>query len=244
MEAAPMADQDAKPAVEAELPDQHLKLIFPDDASEPEAPRIRRISEETAAASEPVAVEPGVMEPAPVLTESMAELYVRQGHLAEAINVYQQLAARQPDDRRLHDRVRELQASLSAGGRRLSYVAMETGGESVESFFRSLADARPAGSHASHPMVEDEQGGGAPTRPANDPLSLSAIFGEESASSSTASAAVGEVSSKPPTPDAFSFDQFFGAASPGGMGGAPSSGGSAQGEDLDQFQHWLKSLKK
>ena len=221
--------------------DHDLKLIFPDDTATPEAPR-RRISEETAASVEPAATESGLMEPAPVLTESMAELYVRQGHLAEAINVYQLLAARSPNELRLHQRVAELQSMLAAGSRRLSYVAMETGGESVESFFRSLADARPAGSPPSRAMVEDEQGGGAPTRPANDPLSLSAIFGEDAASASTVSA-VGEIPSKPPAPDAFSFDQFFGAASPGGSGGAPG-GSRPQGEDLDQFQHWLKSLKK
>lgn len=232
---------DETPAASPVEHDHDLKLIFPDDAAAPEPPR-RRISEETAASPEPAAPESGLMEPAPVLTESMAELYVRQGHLAEAINVYQLLAARSPNELRLHARVAELQSMLAAGSRRLSYVAMETGGESVESFFRSLADARPAGSPPSRVMVEDEQGGGAPTRPANDPLSLSAIFGEDAAGATTASA-VGEIPSKPPTPDAFSFDQFFGAASPGGPGGAPGSS-RPQGEDLDQFQHWLKSLKK
>ncbi len=227
---------------EPAAPESNLKLIFPDDVSEPEPPRHRRITEEMAAVAEPVTPEPAVPEPAPVLTESMADLYLRQGHLAEAMNVYRELAARQPDDQRLQQKVRDLQAALAAGSRRHSYVAMDTGGESVESFFRSLADARPAGSAASRPMVEDEQGGGAPTRPANDPLSLSAIFGEEAASTSSASA-VGETPAKPQAPDAFSFDQFFGAASSGGansaQGGRPSGG-----EDLDQFQHWLKSLKK
>jgi hypothetical protein len=236
-----VAEVEPDPVADAE-PESPLKLIFPEDASEPEPPRHRRISEETAAVAEASSSEPSATEPAPVLTESMAELYLRQGHLAEALNVYRELAARQPHDQRLQQKVGELRATLAAGSRRHSYVAMDTGGESVESFFRSLADARPAGSASLRPMVEDEQGGGAPTRPANDPLSLSAIFGEEAASSQAVSA-VGEIPSKSPAPDAFSFDQFFGAASPGGTGSMPGSRPS-QGEDLDQFQHWLKSLKK
>jgi len=235
---ADVSSEGAEPADQ----ESHLKLIFPDDVSEPEPPRHRRITQEMATAAEAVPTEQSATEPAPVLTESMAELYLRQGHLAEAMNVYRELAARQPNDPRLQQKVRDLQAALAAGTRRHSYVAMDTGGESVESFFRSLADARPAGSAASRPMVEDDQGGGAPTRPANDPLSLSAIFGEEAASAGTASPA-GEVPSKPQAPDAFSFDQFFGAASLGGGNSAPG-GRPSQGEDLDQFQNWLKSLKK
>ncbi len=238
-ESIPEPDAETVAAAEPESP---LKLIFPEDSTEPEPPRHRRISEEVAAQPEPVASDHGIVEPAPVLTESMAELYMRQGHLAEALNVYRELSLRQPDDRRLQQRIADLQATLAAGSRRHSYVAMDTGGESVESFFRSLADARPAGSAASRPMVEDEQSGGAPTRPANDPLSLSAIFGDESASAATA-AATGDAPSKPQAPDAFSFDQFFGAASGGASTSAPG-GRPSQGEDLDQFQHWLKSLKK
>lgn len=243
-EVRPVPEPDPEPdVVEPVAQDQHLKLIFPDEAAEPAPPRIRRISAEMAAVAEPAAPEPAVQEPAPVLTESMAELYVRQGHLAEAIHVYQVLAERWPNDFRLQEKVRTLQAALAAGSRRPSYVAGETGGESVESFFRALADARPADGAPPGPAVEGEQGGGAPTRPANDPLSLSAIFGEEAASAPSAPAA-GEGLSKASAPDAFSFDQFFGAAPSGGASGAPGGANPSAGEDLDQFQHWLKSLKK
>lgn len=226
-------------SIEDDEPPAPLKLIFPEEASEPEPPRVRRISEEVRHQPEPVpAPEPvaEAPEPEPVVTESMAELYARQGHVAEAINVYQTLLAQQPNDPRLLGRLRALEQQRAAGSRRLSYVAMDTGGESVESFFKSLAGARPAGSDA--PPVEDD-GSGAPTRPARDPLSLSAIFGEEPAAAQRSP----EAAPRTGTPDAFSFDQFFG----GNPGGATATGPRAampSDEDLDQFQHWLKSLKK
>ncbi|MDX2121825.1 MAG: hypothetical protein SF070_12320, partial [Gemmatimonadota bacterium] len=238
--AVPSASADSG-VIEDDQPPAPLKLIFPEEASAPEPPRVRRISEEVryrpepAPAVEPVAEVP-TAEPEPVVTESMAELYARQGHVAEAINVYQTLLAQQPNDPRLQERLRALEQQRAAGSRRLSYVAMDTGGESVESFFKSLAGARPAGAEA--PPVEDD-GSGAPTRPARDPLSLSAIFGEEPAPAPRAPEAPPRTS----TPDAFSFDQFFGT----GPGGAASTGprpAMPTDEDLDQFQHWLKSLKK
>jgi hypothetical protein len=216
-----------------------LRLIFPDEAATPEPPKIRRISEESGAAAghEPEPLEAPLDEPQPVMTETMAELYARQGHLAEALNVYRILAANQPNDRRLAERIRELEAAQAGGGRRLSYVAVETGGESVESFFRSLSDARPAGPSEAAP---EHDAGAAPTRPTNDPLSLSAIFGEEPAAAPTT---VSEPPSRPINADPFSFDQFFGGAgtsssSPGSRPSMPSD------EDLDQFQNWLKSLKR
>jgi tetratricopeptide (TPR) repeat protein len=53
--------------------------------------------------------EPAVAEPEPVVTEAMAELYASQGHLAEALEVFRQLAARDPDDHRFADRIVELE---------------------------------------------------------------------------------------------------------------------------------------
>jgi hypothetical protein len=220
-----------------EEPGADLRLIFPEQASQPEPHRPRRISEEIASArraAEPT-VDPPVGEPALVFTESMAELYAQQGHVAEALNVYRVLLTRTPNDPRLAERVRELEADLTSGNRRLSYVAVETGGESVESFFRALAQARPAG-EATEPG--GEPGGAAPTRPARDPLSLSSIFGEEGATGQAPAA-------RPDTraPDPFSFDQFF-----GGSEGPPHNTGPRQAmppdEDLDQFQNWLKSLRR
>ena len=80
---------------------------------------------------------------------------------------------------------------------------------------------------------------GAPTRPASDSLSLSAIFGEEPARTQS------PPPPEPPQPaatDAFSFDQFFGK--PGPEPGPEGGSGKPSDEDLDQFQSWLKGLKR
>ncbi len=214
----------------AGVPTTDLRLIFPDEADQPEPQRIRRVSEEAG-----VLRGRDVAEPVPVVTETMAELYARQGHLAEALNVYRVLALRLPNDARLTRRIRELETAQAAGSRRMSYVAVDTGGESVESFFRTLAGARPTveGSEG------DDAGRAAPTRPTTDPLSLSAIFGEEAAP------AVASPGDPPPPsgPGSFSFDQFFGGNSPSPSGTGPRQAMPSD-EDLDQFQNWLKSLKR
>lgn len=48
-----------------------------------------------------------------LVTETMAELYARQGLHAEALNVYRQLAERRPDEGRLQQRIAELEERLA-----------------------------------------------------------------------------------------------------------------------------------
>ncbi len=86
----------------------------------------------------------------------------------------------------------------------------------------------------------------APTRPATDPLSLSAIFGEEPAAPAPSATRVPAAPAPAkPSADAFSFDQFFGATPASTQGPSiRASGAQPRDEDLDQFQHWLKSLKR
>jgi tetratricopeptide (TPR) repeat protein len=235
------------PAVE-ERSDK-LPLIFPDDAAQEAPPRSRRISHSDETPTEPE----------PIFTESMAETYHRQGLNDQALHVYRRLLEQMPSDHRLEAKIRELESLVGAGGepataRWPAYSASVTGGESVESFFHSLAAARPAGlgpaEPASRPSAEpqaDDQSPGAPTRPANDALSLSAIFGEESTQPPPATPPASPSASTPTTGHAFSFDQFFGGKDAQGSG-SQSSGRttppSGLEEDLDQFQNWLKSLKK
>jgi tetratricopeptide (TPR) repeat protein len=69
----------------------------------------------------------------PFVTETMAELYLKQGFRDQALAVYQQLADAAPDDARLRDRVAELQPELPM---------METG-PTVREFFARLAGLRP-----------------------------------------------------------------------------------------------------
>jgi tetratricopeptide (TPR) repeat protein len=250
------------PSVQTPVPptvaEQPLPLIFPDEAEREEPPRTRRLSQP----DEVSASEPAVAEPEPVVTESMAEMYARQGLTDDALRVYRALAEKAPGDSRLADRIRELAAMAAPGevaaARWQSLSATATGGESVESFFMTLVSVRPSAPGAGGPGAEtpraptlvregDDQSQGAPTRPASDPLSLSAIFGEDAAPPPPATPPPTPSASTPTTGHAFSFDQFFGTKEPGG-GPSSSSTRSSQAsgleEDLDQFQNWLKSLKK
>jgi len=256
--AAPAADSGA-PVVEeapqeaAEAPStagpgssrtSELRLIYPEDADQPEAPKVRRISQEVPAIVIPAAspTDPVLREPEPVMTESMAELYARQGHVTEALKVYRALAAQQPGEAKFRDRIRELEAAQAPRPKKTGVAAAETGGESVESFFRSLASARPGlmGLAAAAAEQGRPTGKGAPTRPASDSLSLSAIFGEEPARTQPPPP---PESPPPAAADAFSFDQFFGKPAPESSGPERESGRSSD-EDLDQFQSWLKGLKR
>ena len=148
----------------------------------------------------------------PVLTETMAELYLRQGHQEDALRVYQALLAKRPTDARLRGRVE----SLAGGG------AMDPGrgtGETVQVFLRRILAGRPRspsspppGLPARSPLDDafaiarsDPDPGPAPgvvslgeaTRPATDSISLDQVFGDEGIrSSGTAS----EPAPPPPPP--------------------------------------------
>ena len=120
-----------------------------------------------------------------------------------------------------------------------AYAATETGGRPVAQFFKDILTARPP-AQSPPPTVRQApapSGGGAPTRPAADALSLSSVFGEE------------EASGTPPAVPAagagtgVSFDDFFGAP-----GATPPQRGTrapdSKNDDLDQFHAWLQNLKR
>ena len=85
--------------------------------------------------------------PAPFVTETMAELYLSQGFRAEALEVYKQLSAQNPNDESLKDRVR----SIEGGGR--SSVAFEKvvteEADTARTFFAALSNRRPVSSNGS-----------------------------------------------------------------------------------------------
>src|SRR5207244_3185138 len=151
----------------------------------------------------------------PVVTETMAELYLRQGHRDEALHVYQALLAQRPGDQRLRARV----AGLASGDSRSS--GAETG-ESVPTFLRRILAGRPpagrpVASADPAPLPLPESSGslldgafaiappeldpvpeivapGEASRPADDSITLDAVFGEESPHSAVAT----EASAPPP----------------------------------------------
>ena len=134
----------------------------------------------------------------PVVTETMAELYLKQGHQEDALRVYQALLAQRPADLRLRARVK----ALSHGGKgQASGAGAGAGaGESVQTFLkrilaaelrgpRPLPDPVPSGAlslgdefAAAPPELEpepDAMAPGAATRPADDTISLDHVFGDE-----------------------------------------------------------------
>ena len=173
----------------------------------------------------------------PVLTETMAELYLRQGHQEDALRVYQALLAKRPTDARLRGKVE----SLAGGGRGPMDSGRETG-ETLQVFLKRILAGRP-GSPASAPpgpparsplddafaiAHSDPDPGPAPevvspgeaTRPATDSISLDQVFGDEGmrspgmASEPAPPAPAPALASRvpPPAPEdtgGFSFDQFF-----------------------------------
>jgi len=204
------------------------------------------------------------LEPVLVVTESMAELYAAQGHRSEALGVYRILYDRNPANERLRQRIIDLEAALAAqvaADAAPSYAASVTGGRAVAAFLGGLLKSRPApvtlpeAPAAAVPEVvqeapeergEEAVASGEPTRPADDRLSLGAVFGEDASPVPPASAAAAARSGGA---GGFSFDDFFGKAdsAPSGRSSTGSQRavrGADEGDDLDQFHSWLQSLKR
>jgi hypothetical protein len=223
---------------------------------------------------EPFGDEPELSEPetlfagggpgsTPVVTESMAELYLRQGHRADALAIYRQLAARRPDDARLASVVSGLAAEVDAPPAAApAYAAAQTGGRSVADLLRGILSERlPAAPPAPEPFPEsadvpefrsrdevlaDAEDQGEPTRPADDHLTLGAVFGDEDGG---APPAVASPESRPSAHEqngGLSFDEFFGAppaVEPDATRTTPPAP-TGDPDDLDQFHAWLQSLKR
>ena len=192
-----------------------------------------------------------------VVTETMAELYLRQGHRSEALRVYRELWLRSGDDLRLREKVDALETALAAeesgadepASPEVSSFAAPAPARSVAAFLGSILSARPAGAPAAwsgappagtQPLAEQPRGespDAAPTRPAADHLSLSAVFGETGSPVPPAVAA-----GAPGDEEGLSFDAFFGGdASPAP---ARARAASRDDDDLDQFHAWLQNLKR
>jgi hypothetical protein len=179
----------------------------------------------------------------PVVTETMAELYLRQGHREEALQVYQALSAQRPDDARLRRKVAELSGPPPRG-------RTSGSGQTAGAFLKGILSARPGApapvlapepppvdqppvaapdGPANGPVnrVEpDAPAPGTPTRPASDTISLDSVFGEEGGRGSIP--ALPEPSPEQPArlpvaSGGFSFDDFFGSTTvpAGGAAGKP-----------------------
>ena len=153
-------------AAEAVLVDEHVASASVDaGSSEPAESTGSQLSymdlgeptesadaEATTVSSEPEP-EPAVAEQAashrPFVTETMAELYLKQGFRQEALSVYEQLSSAAPSDDRLSAKVASLRAELTAPGK--------SSGLAVRDFFARIAARRPGErAVASAPPSEDD----------------------------------------------------------------------------------------
>jgi hypothetical protein len=175
----------------------------------------------------------------PVVTETMAELYLKQGHQQDALRVYQALLAQRPTDARLKQKVEQ----LASGGKKGSGVSAQAFLKGIWSG-KKVPAALPPEPQSTLAAAFDVAGGapppGEPSRPAHDHISLDSVFGEEVARQSTAPQQAGAAAPDTPAPVAapggdgsktggFSFDEFFagGKAGAGGAGGEPATPGTA-----------------
>lgn len=164
-------------------------------------------------------------EPDLVVTETMAELFMRQGHRTLALAVYTQLSERDGDNPRIRGAIEQLQAELRPASSVgiPAYAAVLTGGQSVRAFFEHLLAA-------TRPIAPDRQATG---------LSLGAVFGEERAT---------PAASAPAEDRGPSYDEFFAEEQPPAeLPKRPDREGAAvdaAAEDLEHFTSWLKGLKR
>lgn len=107
------------------------------DAAIPETPA-RVAPASPAAASRPVVDEPSSHDeplPAAFITETMAELYLQQGHREQALDIYRLLLAQRPTDVSLLNRIARLEQAAPA-------APLE---RTVRAFFGRFANRRPPG---------------------------------------------------------------------------------------------------
>jgi tetratricopeptide (TPR) repeat protein len=203
----------------------------------------------------------------PIITETVAELYLQQGLFDRALAVYRELAARAPDDVALADRVRELEGELAptvpgrtAGawfaalaarrvtrGARPDPVEAEAAEPGLASLFTSSPD--PADERAAAVWSQAFGGGEAPLPSAEEAL-FEGASGEGDVPAGAASATMRALApASAPTGDTFSFEQFFAPpATEAPRDGAPNSaattteGAPPPAADLANFAAWLRGL--
>ncbi len=272
--------------VDEALPQVDLPLIMPDDEmrappppappkpapppppapprppAPPPPPTAARVPAAVALSDDDGAADTATLSKAePVLTETMAELYLKQGHQQDALRVYQALLAQRPHDPKLKARVEQ----LSPGGKKRS-------GVSAQAFLKSIWSGRkaPQSTLAAAFDVADPSAStqplGEPSHPAQDHISLDTVFGDEAARRPAPAPAAGAAS---PAQDGsktggFSFDEFFAGGKPGATAAGGGAGGAGEASpktpggtrtsgrtqrapedeaEADQFQQWLKKLK-
>ena len=165
---APRDESVADETLDTESVGSELSFIDVGDSAEPSS----AVEGEPAETPQPVADASHAEEATesaehrPFVTETMAELYLKQGFRQEALTVYERLSAAAPGDERFSSRVASLRAELAAPARKAS-------GPPVRDFFARIASRRPGErAVAAAPPSDDDFGPSAdaplPSAPASD----------------------------------------------------------------------------
>ncbi len=250
-------------------PSGELRLIMPEDVTPAE--EFRRPSSKQVQMVSPEPAETAVSAGAELMvTETMGDLYLRQGFKDQAAEVYRRLLSARPGEP-------GLQAKLAAIESPPAFSASALGAEAVGAWLRRIAKAQLPTPAATPPPAAPEVGPtpmeqafaasepepvpvpsaalepaavaaepaaeGSPARPATDPYSLDRIFGGPGGTPAPAPAA-------PPPAAAHtlgaSFDEFFGSAPKQETARPKESGGGERPseDDLSAFNAWLHGLKR
>lgn len=233
---ASLTAEAAEPADPAEWQDPVVPALPTAEVADDEVTVVEGAESELPADSEPE------IEPALIMTATMARLFERQGHRTMALAIYAQLAEQEPGNPDLAAAVERLTAERPAGSGTPGASGMGVADAAAVDAITGRGPSIPAETaRAGSDQAESGLRLDAPaTRASEDLFSLSAVFGP----ARPVPAAPSEVFS-PGTEAAErepSFDEFF-----GGEGAAATDRGQtgpAGGEDLEQFTAWLRSLKR
>jgi tetratricopeptide (TPR) repeat protein len=226
------------------------------------------VTPDDAVADEPQADEVGSPEPQPVVTETMAEVYAKQGLYSQARETYQKLLEQRPGDSVLEKRVQELteRARVAAAQSRASrYSTLATGGPSAVTFLQRVFGGESADdidlneppkppTEAESPApspLESAFGGepveppGEPTVPASDEVSLSSVFGGQTPVVPPPPLSSDDALSPPEVGQGVSFDEFYGGSKEEPTVDSSASGWGEEGDEPpeDDFKDWLEGLR-
>jgi len=216
----------------AEPEEKALPLISPDEA---EATSVGLPEPEPTVADSGVTHAP---EPEPVVTETMAELYAKQGLIQEAKGVYRLLLVNRPGDAHLRRRLEELDEAeprVAVEPRKPDkYLAVLTGGESV----RSMMDALLGGESEQTSADESGRVGTSELAPTSE------VQTSEDESGRVGTSAAPAQEAPPDRGRSFSFDDFFGGGKPAEPQQPPAADEPGpEGPENEEFKDWLKGLK-
>jgi tetratricopeptide (TPR) repeat protein len=251
------------PEVPAEAgPPAGLPLIMPEEVTPAEEWRRPSAKQVQTVSPEP---EPPAEGAEALVTETMGDLYLRQGFKAEAAQVYRRLLAQRPGDPGLTAKLASIESppAMSAAAlgteavgawlRRIAGASLQAGAaappppppEGPSPMDSAFAAPEPEAPSAPAPVSAEPEPPGQPAREATNQFSLDQIFGAPAAPA-PAPAAEAPKASAPSLGS--SFDEFFGAGGPSATESArprESTKTPRQSEDdLSAFNAWLHGLKR